>query len=325
MKQFLTKLLLFVPFVVVFYIGMVILWGETAPEPLKKNLIYNRGTFGHTFSRLEEAKYTKDVDVLFLGSSTTYRGFDTEFFHDKGLKAFNLGSSSQTPTQTHLLLKKYLDKLRPKLVVYEVYPETFQIDGIEASLDILANDHIDRETVWTMLKTGNVRTLNAVIYGSYREWTGKNDGFREPVDREDDHYVSGGFVRRDLKYFKHETVKKQQWKMLDKQKAEFETILALLKKRHIPVLLVRAPITKGLNDSYTNNRMIGNYMRSKGDYTDFNGKLPLDDSLHFYDATHLNQDGVRIFDEAVFKLITGSGEHRLMKGDRQIGTFSLPE
>ena len=120
MKQFLLKLLLFAPFAVLFYVGMVILWGELAPVPLKKNLIYNRGTFGHTFSRLGEAKHTTNVDVLFLGSSTAYRGFDTEFFREQGLKTFNLGSSSQTPTQPHLLLKKYLDGLHPKLVVYEV-------------------------------------------------------------------------------------------------------------------------------------------------------------------------------------------------------------
>lgn len=306
MKQFLLKLLLFAPFAAVFYVGMLILWGETAPEPLKKNLIYNRGAFGHTFSRLEEAKRAQNIDVLFLGSSTAYRGFDTEFFREKGLNTINLGSSSQTPTQTHLLLKKYLDRLNPKVVVYEVYPETFQIDGIEASLDLLANDDIDGRTAWTMLRTGNVRTLNTMIYGTYRELTGKNDGFAEAPDREDDHYVSGGFVRRDLKYFRHETVKPQQWKMLDDQKAEFEAILALLKQRKVKVLLVRAPITKGLNDSYTNNRMIGNYMRSRGDYTDFNGKLPLDDSLHFYDATHLNQNGVEIFDQAVFRLIVTS-------------------
>jgi hypothetical protein len=83
-------------------------------------------------------------------------------------------------------------------------------------------------------------------------------------------------------------------------------------------LLVRAPITKGLNDSYTNNQAVGNYMRSKGRYTDFNGKLPLDDSLHFYDATHLNREGVKIFNRSVLDLIVRNV--RIRKGNTDVSS-----
>ena len=80
MKQFLLNILKFLPIALVFYILMVIFWGEVMPERYKKNLIYNRGAFGHTLSRLNDAANTKDVDVLFLGASTCYRGFDTRYF-----------------------------------------------------------------------------------------------------------------------------------------------------------------------------------------------------------------------------------------------------
>ena len=82
------------------------------------------------FTRLKEVKTVKNVDILFLGSSHTYRGFDTSIFHDCGYSAFNLGSSSQTPIQTLTLANRYLKQLNPKLVVLEVYPGNFTGDGV---------------------------------------------------------------------------------------------------------------------------------------------------------------------------------------------------
>jgi len=79
------------------------------------------------------------VDILFLGSSHSYRGFNPQYF--SGYKTFNLGSSAQTPIQTNLLLKRYLHQLNPKTIVYEVYPISLSIDGVESSSDIIANDH----------------------------------------------------------------------------------------------------------------------------------------------------------------------------------------
>ena len=88
-------------------------------------------------TRLNEVKNIKNIDILFLGSSHTYRGFDTRVFKKNGYNSFNLGSSSQSPIQTLTLTKRYLNQLNPKLIVYEVYPTTFTIDGIESSLDII--------------------------------------------------------------------------------------------------------------------------------------------------------------------------------------------
>ena len=79
----------------------------------------------------------KNVDVLFLGSSHAYRGFDPRIFRKRGYSSFNLGSSAQTPSQTKVWLKRYLKHLNPKIVIYEVYPGTFSSDGIEASLDLV--------------------------------------------------------------------------------------------------------------------------------------------------------------------------------------------
>ena len=62
------------------------------------------------------------------------------------LKTFNLGSSSQTPIQTKMLLDEHLDRLNPKLVVFEVYPVVFQLEGVESALDFIANTEFNSRT-----------------------------------------------------------------------------------------------------------------------------------------------------------------------------------
>lgn len=46
-------------------------------------------------------------------------------------------------------------------------------------------------------------------------------------------------------------------------------------------------------------------MQKYGEYYDFNGLPELDDSLHFYDNVHLNQEGVEIFNKIVIEILFG--------------------
>ena len=42
---------------------------------------------------------------------------------------------------------------------------------------------------------------------------------------------------------------------------------------------------------------------SSAEYYNFNNIMEVDDSLHFYDAHHLNQDGVELFNEKLIELV----------------------
>jgi hypothetical protein len=122
MKKFLKSITIFSLSTIGIYILLIIVWGEIAPDILKKNMNYRIGSKGHMYSRIQELRETKNIDILFLGSSHSYRGFDTRIFSGNGYKSFNLGSSSQTHIQSNILLKRYIDQLIPKLVIYEVNP-----------------------------------------------------------------------------------------------------------------------------------------------------------------------------------------------------------
>lgn len=308
MKKFVTDVALFSLFAGAFYVLGVVAWGFAAPPLFRPNIQYNLGSKGHVHTRLSEAKTYGGVDILFLGSSHTYRGFDTRIFAEHGYRAFNLGSSAQPPSVTRVLLDRYLDSLNPRLVVYEVFPETFLSDGVESLLDVMANDGNDWSTVRLALRANNVKVYNTLLYSLARELTGRDASFSEPTVRGDDTYVAGGFVEKEVRYNNDELVlREKEIDLHSRQFAAFGEILAMLRARDITPVFVFAPLTSQWYGSYTNIEAFDSTMRTHGTYYNANELVSLHDSLHFYDSHHLNQRGVRLFNDALVSAMKTDG------------------
>lgn len=86
---------------------------------------------------------------------------------------------------------------------------------------------------------------NSLIYASIRDWTGLNSGFKEQSFEVLSIYVPGGFVERQLRYFRTVKYPKDSWKFQNIQIEYFEEIILMLENKDIDVILVYAPITKG--------------------------------------------------------------------------------
>lgn len=304
MKKFIKQIIKYLGLITVLYLTIVIIWGTFFQNTADIiNIHYKTANYGHQFSRMKEAKFTKDVDILFLGSSHTYRGFDTRIFEENGYKTFNLGSSSQSHIQTELLLKRYLKNLNPKLVIYEVYPGLFSSDGIESSINLIGNDVNDFETIKTALKLNHIKVLNTLIYGLFADLINKNKGLEEAAKKDLDTYIQGGYVERELRFFKNIDHPPAKWAIKKEQWRAFNRVLKLLQKNKINYKLVQAPITKSFYNAYTNNAFFDSLMQSKGAYLNFNKTSVLDDSIHFFDEHHLNQWGVGGFNRELIKVL----------------------
>ena len=310
MLKFIRHLFLFLAFAMLFYIVAVVLWAELDYRSfIRKNVWYeleeagidslgNVNSYGHMFSRMKEVKTVHDVDILFVGGSQAYRGFDSRIFSAAGYKTFNMGSSNQTPLQTEILLERYLKSLNPHLVVYVVYPEVFSVDGVESSLDLLANDKVDFSIAWLVLKQRNLKLFNTMLYAGYRECFGLNKKLNELYRKGDDTYVSGGYVEKDsVQYLAHK-FNPDEWHFVADQFKAFERTLQMMRKKDIPFVLVQTPTVKPLREAYPNNDVFDKMMQEYGPYYNFNKIIHLNDSLHFYDPFHMNQEGVELFDNA---------------------------
>lgn len=303
MKELIKNIALFTLFSSLGYILFICIWGVTVPEMYSRNLNYKIGAYGHLNSRIKDVQNAKDIDVLFLGSSHVYRGLDPRIFEEHGIKAFNLGSSSQTPIQTELLLKRYLESLNPKMILYDIYPETFGNDGVESSLDIIANSENDFESFKMALKINHVKTYNTMIYGFFRDNFSLNANFNEPIIKDRDTYVKNGFVEKQLSYNERTTKLIMPWSFEEKQQKAFENVLKLIDDKGIARKLIQIPVTKIRYEGYERKDVFESYIKKQGEYYDFNLLLNLSDTLHFYDTQHLNSKGVSLFDNFLIEKV----------------------
>jgi hypothetical protein len=293
--KFIKQFALFSLVAILFYIVATIIWGMVFPFYFTKNIHYFKGQNNNLYTRLKEAKEYKDVDILFLGSSHTYRGFDNRIFEKYGYTTFNFGSSGQTPIQTEYLLNKYLKHLKPKLIVYDVYPNTLSSDGLESTLHILSDGEIDFPTFKLVLKTNHLKAYNTFFLAWFRQILSLDKDFVETLETNKDKYVSGGFVESKLETYTASYSKSKDVVFKPKQEKAFFNIINNIKKQNIPLLLVQIPVTKNYYNGIANKIEIDKYFENQSDYINFNNQIEMIDSLHFYDHRHLNQKGVEYF------------------------------
>lgn len=296
MKLFFRNLFKFIPLAAISYVLILIVWRNSVPAVFRSNLNY-KGSPGHMFTRLQEVKNRRNVDVLILGSSHAFRGFDPRIFPGNGISSFNIGSSAQTPLQTSLLLERYLNQLNPKVIIYEVFPLIFNLDGVESAIDIIANDKNDLNSLEMAIALNNVKVYNTWIVSSLNEILNLERDFKESLIKGADTYIADGFVETKMRHFKPRTFPSTNLVLDANQISKFSEIMTLLKSKGITVILVFAPISPSLYKSYQNVELFDSTMMKFSTYYNFNKMLSLDDSTYFYDSHHLNQKGVEIFNK----------------------------
>ncbi len=262
------------------------------PQKLRPYLITEVEPTGLTSARFEEAANHKPVDMVILGSSHAYRGFDPRIFEERGIAIFNLGTTAQTPIQSELILDTFIDRLAPTMVLLEVYPWGFTSDAVESSIDLLYYGRpIDRLRI--VRTTPTIGVLNSAIYSALR------GSKLEEIRSKKDQYICGGYVEREVYLVKSIKQPIKSWQWNENQFEALSRIVAKCQERNIRLVLVQAPTTQAFYSSFTNNMEFTERMKGYGTYYDFNGLSALSDSLHFYDEDHLNQDGVYLFNIAL--------------------------
>jgi len=295
MKRFLIHIMLFCLFGLGAYGVYIAIWSEVTTRPFRPHAYHRLGWWGHSHSRMNEIRDTSNVDVVVLGSSHAYRGFDTRIFGAENLTTINMGTGAQTPTLTKMLVDRHIDKLRPKVVLFEVTPIVMSGSSVEASLDLVANDHNDVHSFAMAITVNNLKTWNSLILSIFKRRLGINSNFVENPSRGKDKYISGGYVERKMEYFKKFRNYPKNIELNEFEVENIRDIVSHLKEEDIEPILVQAPITPSKYRATHVNVNFDSLMSTIAEYHNYNELIQLDDSLHFYDGHHMNQIGVDTF------------------------------
>jgi len=297
LKHFFVNLVKFLLFAMFVYLILLFAWGFLIPEGYQKNLKFVLGGQGHLFTRLQDADTTRNVDILFLGTSHSYRGYDPRLFAEKGICIFNLGSSSQAPEVSKRLLKKYIGSMNPKLVVFDVFPSQFAMDGIESKIDFVSNKRLLFPEDFALAFEGrNAKLINTYLFSLLYQTFEIYENFKEQAIKKTGTYIQGGYVESHNKKNKiSDMFAPANLKATDENLQILDSVCAILNQKGIPFILVQSPVSKAYYDHITNNAEWDSLFSHRGPYLNFNESLSLKDE-YFYDAHHMNQAGVAIFD-----------------------------
>jgi hypothetical protein len=261
------------------------------------------GGFGQTLRRFRSVQQVDAVDVLFAGSSHAVRAFDPRPYEEAGLRVFNLGSMAQTPLNSFYVLSEQVPRLKPRVLVYELYPEVIGADAVGSGQDLIVNT----PTNLGMLRmTASLRSPEALMTLVATQWS----RLRTPLDAvpaapiPGETYVEGGYLEKTdtLKTFPEQS--SRTWTLEERQMDYLRRIIALCRAHGTEVLFVSHPLPDERLAAVTNDEEIyaalDAFAREEGvPYNNFHGKLPLRTFEHFYDDHHLNAAGGTIFNAAV--------------------------
>ena len=140
------------------------------------------------YLRKIDADTTINIDVLVLGSSHAYRGFDPRIFKKAGIKLFNFGSSGQTPLQSEFLLKRYTEQFNPKLVIIEVYPIALETTGLGPFIDLISNFKVTNSMYSNAIKINHIEAWNSLILAQMYDLLTARPDVQQSFKRNDDIY-----------------------------------------------------------------------------------------------------------------------------------------
>ncbi|WP_028295718.1 hypothetical protein [Olivibacter sitiensis] len=312
MKKLVFRFACFVSLFVALYLLSTIVIYYSPLQFLKTN-IPNRKykSAGFTARRLAEADTTRQVDVLILGSSLAYRNYDTRVFDSVGYKVFTLGTSSQKPSTTYILAKRYVNQMKPRLVILDVNPLLLLRDRPIDVVDILLNSSssiYDLELIW---RETSVMSINAFLLKSlgltHSEIIEKKEQ-RNTING--DEYIKGGYVFTDTTNITNTFGLNKELiaqKPTNLQMRSLSCLIDYLETQNINFLLVQSPFNSSVLDFLHLDRekaiqMGENYFAHLGHYVDANNKLDFP-KTSFRDVLHLNGKGAEQFSEFLLPIV----------------------
>jgi hypothetical protein len=251
-------------------------------------------------------------EVVVIGSSHAYRGYDPRIFEEHGLDIVNTGTSSQHPLASYLLTREYWEYSSKPLYIIDVYPQLFLGDGMECTTRLIQNvpdNHVARELV---LADVDMRSINAYFSRLFTD--------RTKIEFTANDYVTRGYCSNpDTMKFDGPSTDS----LFVGRHIYFDylhRLISTLEINECRMVIVNQPMPlnanyKKFNDGFNLElqRVLElhrtNFYSGASEllYYDMSQDQEFDVCCHFTDNRHLNQAGVEKFNAKLLKRLKDDG------------------
>ena len=246
---------------------------------------------GNTYQKFADFNPREKYDIVVIGSSHAYRSYDPRLFKENGINMFNLGTSAQTMVNSYFIAEGYIRSNTCKLVILDIFDGALIASETESSADLIQNISDDDVAFQLALHLREPRAINMYLLRMMNT-------NRKPFYY-DTNYVANGYSENN------NTVKgKLNYSFYRKKEISavqleyFEKLLQYFKLHNIPYIIIDGPLPKTWDfkgHQKFKKKVMTIVERYQSTFIDYSSKLRLDEKKYFYDAHHLNQEGVNIY------------------------------
>ena len=257
---------------------------------------------GDAYQKFIEFDSTKGHQIVFLGSSRAYRHYDPAIFEKAGITSFNLGTSSQHITDAYQIVEHYINGRNTQILMYDLYLGAIRENSIESSSTLIENVSKNEAALDIALNLKDSRALNLYVARRFTE----NIKSMYPAEN----YKGKGFCTKNDSFAKKELalldkeVKGEPEKLKEEELVHLEEFILKCKEKGVQLVLVNSPNSKYY---YENQHAVFlsqiQPILAKYDvpFFDYSHKLGLSTQTYFYDRSHMNYEGVKLFNARLIK------------------------
>lgn len=261
-----------------------------------------QGKGGLSYAKFREFDPARRYGVVVIGSSHAYRGYDPRIFGERGIDLFNLGTSAQTPMNSYYVLKSHVDTGNCGLVLFDLYENTMEQDGLESTSDLSRNIDSDRAALGMCLALKDPRAIDLMTL----RWLSRSEPPR-PVEGP---HRSGYAERTDSLRTPPRKGPERPLRLDSMQVRYLRECIAYCADRHLPLVFVTHYYPQA-SDHQRHARfhaLIEREIAGTGiHYIDLAYAGRVDDHDHFYDHNHLNAAGVALFNAQLLDSLSALG------------------
>ena len=296
------KIIVFVGIILAIVLGADLLIGAVT-----KSAIVNVKDVGVNQTNTVQALFKRKADLLILGPSTANHHFDCQILKDSlGMTCYNAGRDGQNIIYNAMVLDAFLTRCTPKMVVVDV--------TISSLSDVWMSALNDFNCYYGVLKPvddildsigtpiDKIKRLSGIYrYNKTWEWllnakmakeVADLDGYRPMPVNADTHFAS--------------SEQRSQFKIDQKCLHYLNHIIQACQENDIRLILTHSPSL--VNDKGNFVPEVKAYAAKKGlEFYNWNGDTTYTNHPElFYDMTHLNQEGAKVFTKEFLKVLTNT-------------------
>ncbi len=259
---------------------------------------------GLTYKKFQDFDKNEKYDIIILGSSHAYRGYDPVIFESYGYKIYNLGTSAQTLLSSYVIARNYINKNNCGTVIIDLYDRIFKKKGVESLSDVSQNIESDVAAAELCMRSGDLRAVNMFTLRMFCK-------LDEPLNS-DTLYLNNGFQasNKQLTLPGHPT--DADYVSNKETLHYFAKLIRYLHSEGIRVILAEHPlpyiysIPEDKHAVFKNdiNKITAGYNIP---WYDFMNDSSMTEIANFADENHLNYRGVQEYNHKLIKAMQKDG------------------